>query len=280
MTQTSSPLVGINWTDEDFRAHWSDLDAVLGPPGGSAYALTLPSTGNDVTVAPGSARVAGFLHQVTASEPLTVPAASSLSRTDTITVRYDPAWPVDGNARPCRLVRVAGTPGAGAPTLDLLPPGAEELPLWQITRAPSQTLNQATVQDVRSWFCRRTASVSTAPPPAPAAGDEWIRTDTGHIYGWSGSAWRFLRTVRTQRQKGNLTYHFTNSVAAGTIAFPDPFAATPTVFHMYSTAITNNTPVAVSIHDLTATGFAYVAFSVGPGSYGGLTTGSWYAEVM
>lgn len=282
MTQTASPLIDAEWTDEQFRAHFSDLDSVLGDPAGAAYQITLPGSGNDVLIGTGAARVAGFLHQVTATEPVTVPAASGTARTDSIVIRYNSAWPVDGNARPCRLYRVAGTPGAGPPTLDVTPPGVEEMPLWNITRAPSQALSLATTQDRRRWLLPRVASQSTAPPVTPVYGTEWTQTDTGRVYQWSGSAWKFIRSVRAHRQARPFTVHFVDSVATGTVVFPEPFAAVPDSFNVWAAAITDNTPVNISPRSITQTQFRYVAWSAsGAGTgYTGDVSGGWTAEIL
>ena len=192
MTQTSAPLIGVEFPDDAWRTlAAADTDGILGDPAGTAsYSLTLPTSGNNVTVGVGAARVAGFLHQVTASESITIPAPTSRARTDVITARYDATWANDGGARPVRLNRVAGTEGSGTPTLDTSPPGVQELPLWRITRSPSQALNLATVVDMRRWVRPDTITTTSANKPvAPWVGQEIRCTDTGTEEAWTGSAW-------------------------------------------------------------------------------------------
>jgi hypothetical protein len=279
MAQASSPTIDEEFTDEQFRAHLSDLDGVLGTPGGTDYAITLPASGNDVTIGIGSARVAGFLHQVTSDELFTIPAAVGAVRTDIIVARYDPDWP-DGGAKPCRLWRVAGSAGGAPPTLDLGPPGAQELPLWQITRSPSVPLNGSTLRDLRRWRTRATASHSMATPTAPHVGEQWQQTDTGKVLVWTGSKWRLVRTVGAHRQAGRFNMTFVNSVASGQINFPDPFDTTPDHITLTPAAITNNTPVVWAVYGETPALFRYVAWSAGEGSYSGLLTATWKAEIL
>lgn len=132
-------------------------DATLG------YVLTRPSTGNDVSVGSGTSVVAGFGHRCTGPEPLTIPSVTGTARTDVITVRYDPAFTIPNPdtspgapatvSVPCRLFRVAGTPGAGNPALAVGPTGPQDFPLYRITRTAGAALNAAgtTVVDLRQY---------------------------------------------------------------------------------------------------------------------------------
>jgi hypothetical protein len=279
VTQTSFPLIGDELTDEDWRALFSDLDCVLGNPGGTAYAIGLPTSGNDITIGTGRCRVAGFAHEVTTTEAITIPAPTGGNRTDIITVRYSATWPSDGNARPCRLNRVAGTVGAGAPTLDLTAPGVQELPLWAITRAPSQALALAVVQDMRQWWVPRIARPSGAPPAAPTLGMEWLQPDTGNIWCYDGGVWRLLRTVGAQRQGGTFTFPYTASHGAGEVLFRYPFAVVPRLY-LHTDAVTGNTSAVINAYNRSTTGFRWFASLPSGGSYNGTQTIWWTAEVL
>lgn len=149
MAQTSYPLAGAQFTDAAWRDLFGDEPGVVGDMDGSAYAVAL-SSGSDVAQIGSAtqaslARVAGFAHRISAAstEPITIPVASGSARTDIIALRYDPAN--TGAPGPVRLVRIAGT-SASLPAFDQSPPGVEDLPLWGVTRQPSQALSAATVQ--------------------------------------------------------------------------------------------------------------------------------------
>lgn len=153
MAQSSGPisqgtLAERQFTDVLWRDLFGDEPGVIGDMDGTAYAVTLPGSGDVVSVGSptevSTASVAGFVHRIpTAStEPLTIPAASGAARTDIISLRYDPAY--TGAPGPVRLFRIPGTTSA-LPAYDAAPPGVEDLPLWAITRQPSQALNLATL---------------------------------------------------------------------------------------------------------------------------------------
>jgi hypothetical protein len=154
VAQTSGPISQGTTAERQFSdVLWRDLfgqePGVLSDLDGTSYALTRPGTGDVVSVGSSTqnslAVVAGFVHKIAqgSTEPITIPAASGSSRTDIIALRYDPAY--TGALGPVRLYRIAGS-GTSLPAYDAIPGGIEELPLWSITRAPGQTLAQATVQ--------------------------------------------------------------------------------------------------------------------------------------
>lgn len=143
-TATERQLTDILWRDR-----FGDEAGVLGDLNGTAYALTRPTTGDDVQVGSATqaslATVAGFSHKIPAGTPetITIPAAVGSNRTDLITLRYDPTF--TGPPGPVRLTRVPGS-SATLPVHDDAAPGVEDLPLWAITRKPGESLAQATVQ--------------------------------------------------------------------------------------------------------------------------------------
>jgi hypothetical protein len=154
VAQSSGPIATGTTAERQFSdVLWRDLfgqePGVLADMNGSSYALTLPGSGDIVSVGSTTqaslAQVAGFLHRIPQSSPdtITIPAASGSARTDIIALRYDPSY--TGAPGPVRLYRIAGS-GSSIPAYDSSPGGIEELPLWSITRSPGQALSLATTQ--------------------------------------------------------------------------------------------------------------------------------------
>jgi len=156
------------FTDVMWRDRFGDEAGVLADYDGSAYALTLPSDSDIVTIGSTTqaslATVAGFFHKIAqnSTESITIPAASGSSRTDIIALRYDPTY--TGAPGPVRVVRIAGS-SSSIPAYDASPPGVEELPLWAITRAVDQNLSQATVQRMFPRLAPAMELSSSSPMP-------------------------------------------------------------------------------------------------------------------
>lgn len=152
MAQSSGPIsqgtdAERQFSDVVWRDLFGDEPGVYGDTNGTAYNLTLPTGSNTATVGSTSlvstARVSGFAHRIPQSqpEPIDIPDAVSVARTDIIGLRYDPTY--TGAPGPVRLVRIAGTSSA-IPAYNDDTTGIEDLPLWAVTRAPGQSLSQAT----------------------------------------------------------------------------------------------------------------------------------------
>lgn len=155
--QQSGPLVGQNFTDAVWRALFGGEPAIVGDTDGTAYDLTLPPASDSVELGSASieskAVVGGFGHAIPAgtTQSLEIPASSNptVGRTDLIVVRLDPTA-FDTEPGPVRLHRLAGTEGSAArPAYDQGPPGAEDMPLYAITRKQGEALTQADVVDLR-----------------------------------------------------------------------------------------------------------------------------------
>lgn len=208
MSQSSSPADNVKFQSSAWRTLFAPAgDAILDVRSDATrgYPLTRPASGNDVTVGSGASRVAGFLHECVGPETLTIATATGSSRTDTIVVRYDPTFTDEGTGKsfPCRLAVVAGTPGGGPPSLDTTPPGVQDFPLYNITRAPGQALSATTLLDRRVWV---------------AQGAGVVTPDLG-LNGAPATALQAIPGRRT------LT---TDSVGRVTVTFPTPF---PTGIH-------------------------------------------------
>ncbi len=137
MTTSSFPITGENINHEKwaqlFRRHHQGVD--------QGMTLTLSSVSDVATVSTGRAAFFGFMLLVTDPHELVLPA-DSVQRVWTIGIMYDPAneGAADG---PLTLIR------ASKPSL-VVPTGGFFMPLWDITRQPSQTLNLATVVSYRN----------------------------------------------------------------------------------------------------------------------------------
>lgn len=191
MAQSSGPIAQGTTAERQFSdVLWRDLfgqePGVLSDMNGSSYALTLPTSGDVVSVGSTSqnsiAQVAGFVHKIPQGSPesITIPAASGSARTDIIALRYDPAY--TGSPGPVRLFRIAGS-GSSLPAYDATPGGIEELPLWSITRSPSQALSAATVQRMYP----RLAPTIDLPPGAPLPTNSPLGT---RVYQGATAGWR------------------------------------------------------------------------------------------
>lgn len=156
MAEDSGPLFNQNFRDDTWRSIFGAEPGITGDVDGTAYAIALPP-GSDSALLGSPTQdsvsvVAGFMHKIaqgqTHAVPLPPATDATTGRTDIVAVRYDPArFEVPG---PCNLVRIPGVEGSAAlPPYDGGPPGAEDFPLWAVTRKAGQALNQATVVDLR-----------------------------------------------------------------------------------------------------------------------------------
>lgn len=157
MAQHSFGRANQLFTVADWRSLFGGEPGIIGDVDGSAYKLTLP-TGTDnaqlgSTTQDSTSIVAGALHQIVQGQvqEVEVPGSSNAAtgRTDILGVRYDAAT-FTSDPGPCRVYRIPGVEGSAAlPAMDEAPPGVEDMPLYAITRKQGQSLNQATVRDLR-----------------------------------------------------------------------------------------------------------------------------------
>jgi hypothetical protein len=191
-------------TDVLWRDLFGDESGVVGDMDGTAYALSLPGSGDIVTVGSTTqaslARVAGFAHRIPQSSPdtITIPAAVGSTRTDIIGLRYDPTY--TGLPGPVRLYRTVGS-SAAIPTYDDSPPGVEDLPLFAITRAVGQALSLATVTRMypRVAPTLNLPATATRPTSSPL-GSYLIQGSTRYVRDLNPSnvpEWRQLTGTRT-----------------------------------------------------------------------------------
>lgn len=180
MSQESFPADNVDFNSGQWRVlRAADGDGVLDAKANTAlgYPLPtpLPSSGNNVTIGPGSSRVQGFGHRVPDSQDVVIPAAVGGTQVSTIVVRYDPGRttanpaydPADPDSPatlgvPCALEVVTGTAGGAAPTLQANPGGVYDLPLYNITRAIGQALSAAGRLDRRPYVTGGAVGAVTA----------------------------------------------------------------------------------------------------------------------
>lgn len=157
--QQSGPLPGEKFT----QGRWSEIfganAGIVGDTNGSAFGLTLPPASDVAEVGSPSIEsvviVGGFPLIIpaglTQSVPIPASTNASVGRTDLIVARFDAALFTTAPG-PVRLFRHAGTEGSASSTAyDSAMPSPIMLPLWAITRKQGQSLNQATVRDLRTW---------------------------------------------------------------------------------------------------------------------------------
>lgn len=135
MTETSFPIVGSDFTSDEWSQALTGLGNGVLDDWGNPYAITL-NTNDTATIAVSTvtgvahAVVAGFGHRLTAAVTLSIPAVASTT-TYNIGLLYDPAK----TTTPVLLTVVSG-----AVTLTT---GQVWLPLHVIVRQPSQALTSA-----------------------------------------------------------------------------------------------------------------------------------------
>jgi hypothetical protein len=236
MPQTSGPITGETFTDAEWRETVGDEPGILSDVDGTSYTLTLPTSSDVATVGSASqdsmAIVGGFRHKIPLgqTEGITIPAASSATRTDLIGLQYDPTWGAAAPG-PVRLHRVAGTEGAGQPTYDAAHPGVEFMPLWSVTRAVGQSLNQATTKDLRVRTGRNlhvptATALPTSVPLATrayvkSAGLEYLRTlNDQNTPVWVRTAYTGERSWNVSRATANVTDEYTGTGTILTFTLP------------------------------------------------------------
>lgn len=245
MTESSGPKVGINFSDAMFSQIMARLDGIVGDTNGSAYALTLSTTDNTASLGPGNSVSGGFGHSASGATqiPGGIPAVvgSNTTRTDIIAIQYDPSDSTD--PFPCQIQRVAGVEGGSAPSLaaasagGATPAGGALLPLWQVTRASSQALSQATVVDLRRWTGPTWVIPAGAPLPVTAtlgtvvrkANLTWIRTLQNGAAAWVPSGPVDHRGTVPTRGMGALAGAYGLTASTPTPGLPITVATVPGV---------------------------------------------------
>lgn len=272
MTQISGPIANQTFTDAQWRYIHGSEAGIVGDINGSSYAYEL-STNSDAFVVGSTTQdsisvVAGFLHGILAgqSQSVTIPAPVTATRTDVVVVRYDPTYVPDvpnvGDTAPCRLAVVSGTEGAGVPAHDATPPGAEDLPLFNVTRAVGQSLAQATVRDrrTRTSISLLVPTVTDVPTDAPlatrvhveATGDDYTRV----LNAQKIPTWAVRRRSVYATASGIAEFpEFLAAAHIGSVTFPTGLFTVPPVVTVSVVSATESVNVVANAHGVTAGGF-------------------------
>ena len=185
MAEASAPADNRDFNSAQWRGIFASrfADGILDPKSNTALGYPLPSSlpasGNTLTIGPGSSSVAGFRHEVTGTQDVTIPAPSGGTTVYTVAIRYDPARTIpnpdydsadpDSPATlgvPCALVVLAGSPGGAAPTPTSLAAGntTQDFRLYSFTRTVGGSIAVAGRTDHRLWVGGSGGSFGTIAP--------------------------------------------------------------------------------------------------------------------
>lgn len=191
MTQSSWPFEGVDTTETQYSRLLRNIgQGVNGVPGDNNLLVYADSSGMNVKVkvAGGNSQaiVRGHMYQSTAEETLTISAAASSPRIDSVVLRLDPS------ANSIVLAVVAGTPATNpsAPTLTQTDTAIYELLIANVAVAGSATtISAGNVTDKRTFI----ENVWTTANRKPAfLGLTGYNTTIGKLETYTGSAWEVV----------------------------------------------------------------------------------------
>lgn len=161
--------------------------------GGSGFAVQADGSGMNVKVNPGFAVVRGHAVQSTATETLTIAAASAATRYDRVVLRLDPT------ANNITLAVVQGTSGGGVPALTQTDTGVFEFPLATVTvPVGAATISAGNVTGEREFLGNSVGGWTTATRPKnPRTGRLGLNTSTNRWEFWDGTKWADLAPTIT-----------------------------------------------------------------------------------
>lgn len=181
------------------------------------------ASGMRVKVNPGFAIVRGHAVQSTATETLTIAAASAAQRYDRVVLRLDPT------ANSITLAVVQGTSGGGVPALTQTDTGVYEFPLATVTvPVGAATIVSGNVTGERRFLGNTVGGWTTSTRPENArTGRLGLNTSTNQWEYWDGTQWKDLApTINWGTVEGRPT---TFPPAAHTHVWSD-VASKPTTF--------------------------------------------------
>ncbi|WP_436739918.1 tail fiber domain-containing protein [Streptomyces sp. BBFR102] len=173
----------------ELASHSGIADSV----GGTSFNTYGDSSGMRVKVNPGFAIVRGHAVQSTATEAVTIAAASAAQRYDRVVLRLDPT------ANSITLAVVQGTSGGGLPALTQTDTGIFEFPLATVTiPVGASTISAGNVQGERRFLGNSVGGWTTATRPEGArTGRLGLNTSTNQWEYWTGTAWKDLAPTVT-----------------------------------------------------------------------------------
>lgn len=161
--------------------------------GGAGFRVYGDSSGMQVKVNPGFAIVRGHAVQSTATETVTIAAASPATRYDRVVLRLDPT------ANAITIAVVQGTSGGGIPALTQTDTGVFEFPLATVTvPVGAASISAGNVQGEREFLGNSVGGWTTATRPAnPRIGRLGLNTSTNQWEFWDGTQWKDLAPTIT-----------------------------------------------------------------------------------
>ncbi|MEU0344249.1 tail fiber domain-containing protein [Streptomyces bobili] len=168
----------------ELASHSGIADSV----GGTGFNVYADSSGMRVKVNAGYAIVRGHSVQSTATETLTIAAASAARRYDRIVLRLDPT------ANSITLAVVQGTSGGSVPALTQTDTGVFEFPLATVTvPVGAATISAGDVLGEREFLGNTVGGWTTATrPKSPRTGRLGLNTSTNQWEFWNGTQWKDL----------------------------------------------------------------------------------------
>ena len=188
MAQTSWPFQAVDTTETQF-SQWArhiasgGRSGVNGIPTGTDLKVTANSSGMQVFVAAGQAMVRGHFYASTASETLTIGAANTNPRIDSIVLKLDPS------VNTIVLQVVAGTAATSpvAPTLTQTDAAVYQFKLADVrVEANATTIDAAKVTDFRQFVMD---IWTTANRPTGFLGLTGFNVTTSKLETFNGSTW-------------------------------------------------------------------------------------------
>lgn len=193
MTQTSWPFQGVDTTETQYSRLLRHIvtngrSGVNGLPGDNNLKVIADSTGMNVKVlvsgGNSQAIVRGHMYNSTAQEVLTIAAANTSPRIDTVVLTLDPT------ANTITLAVVQGTPAVSpsAPSLTQTDTATYQFPLANVlVGANVTTIDPSAVTDRREFIVD---VWTTATRPTGFVGLVGYNTTISHLETYNGSAWK------------------------------------------------------------------------------------------
>jgi hypothetical protein len=193
---TSYPFDGQPVSEGQFSYLFRELashSGVAGGVGSSNFSVYGDSSGMQVKVNPGFAIVRGHAVQSTATETVTIAAASAATRYDRVVLRLDPT------ANSISLAVVQGSSGGSIPALTQTDTNIYEFPLATVTvPTGAATITAGNVAGAREFLGNSVGGWTTnTRPTSPRTGRLGLNTSTNHWEFWDGTSWKDLAPTIT-----------------------------------------------------------------------------------
>lgn len=188
MTQTSWPFEGIDTTETQYSRLLRHIgNGVIGVPGDNNLLTYADSSGMQVKVkvfnSLSSAIIRGHMYQSTAEETLTIQAAESNPRIDTVALKLDPSV----NSIVLQIIKGTAAVSPVAPTLTQTDTGVFQFPIANVSvPANATTISAGNIIDRRVFVAN--VWTSSARPTVSAGTIGW-NVSTSKIEFYDGGQW-------------------------------------------------------------------------------------------